>query len=231
MTSIEEWQASGDSFAHRGHQIFWRRSGNADAPVLLLIHGFPTSSWDWEAVLPELAQRYNVFAIDMLGFGFSDKPPRHKYSIAEQADIQESLLRLQGVTEYHVLAHDYGDTVAQELLSRQSESGDRPKLHSVCFLNGGLFPETHRPTFVQQLLQSPLGGIVTRWMTRDRFERSFVQLFGPKTQPTSAQIDAFWKLIVHNGGVRVYAVQEVGGQDGDSLRKYSGSHGSEDRRL
>ena len=204
MTPIDEWQASGNFFNYRGHRIFWRAAGNCDARALLLIHGFPTASWDWEAVWPALAQHYRLLAVDMIGFGFSDKPRRYEYRIADQANIQESFLRLQGITEYHILAHDYGDTVAQELLARQSEPGDRPKLRSVCFLNGGLFPETHRPTIVQRLLQSYVGPIVTRLMTRDRFARSFIQVFGSKTQPTPAQIDAFWKLIVHNEGIRIY---------------------------
>jgi pimeloyl-ACP methyl ester carboxylesterase len=204
MAPIDDWLASGDFFIHRGHRIFYRRAGDAAAPVLLLIHGFPTSSWDWEAVWPDLTQRYRLLAVDMIGFGFSDKPTQYDYRIADQADIQEAFLRLQSASAYHVLAHDYGDTVAQELLARQSESGDRPKLRSVCFLNGGLFPETHRPTIVQRLLQSPIGGLVTRWMTRDRFARSFTHVFGPGTQPAPAQIDAFWELIVHNGGIDVY---------------------------
>jgi pimeloyl-ACP methyl ester carboxylesterase len=204
MIPIDEWRVSGDFFDYCGHRIFWRGAGNTDAPVLLLIHGFPTASWDWEAVWPALARRYRLLAVDMIGFGFSDKPANYEYRVADQADIQESFLRLQGVCEYHVLAHNYGDTVAQELLARQPELGDRPKLRSVCFLNGGLFPETHRPTIVQRLLQSPAGGLVTRVMTRDRFARSFSRVFGSGTQPTPAQIDAFWKLIVHNEGIRVY---------------------------
>ena len=204
MTPIDDWLASGDFFVHRGYRIFSRTAGDPAAPVLLLIHGFPTSSWDWEAVWQNLAQRYRLVAVDMIGFGFSDKPAQYDYSIVDQADIQGSFLRRQSVSEYHVLAHDYGDTVAQELLARQSEAGRRPKLRSVCFLNGGLFPETHRATIVQRLLQSPAGGLVTRWMTRDRFARSFTHVFGPATQPAPGQIDAFWELIVHNGGVDVY---------------------------
>jgi len=161
-TSIVDWRRAGAFFEHRGHRIIWREEGASDAPVLLLIHGFPTASWDWEALWPGLTQRYRVLTFDMIGFGFSDKPLGYNYSILDQADIGEALLRERGVDRHHVLAHDYGDSVAQELLARSVEPGDRPTLQSVCFLNGGLFPETHRPVLIQKLLLSRVGPLVAR---------------------------------------------------------------------
>ncbi len=86
----------------------------------MCVHGFPTSSWDWHRVWPELVARFRVVAMDMLGFGFSDKPPRHDYSIAEQADLHLALLGELGIERFGVLAHDYGDTVVQELLAREA---------------------------------------------------------------------------------------------------------------
>jgi pimeloyl-ACP methyl ester carboxylesterase len=108
-SAIADWRAAGTYFEHRGHRIFWREGGLPDAPVLLLIHGFPTASWDWEAVWPELAMRYRLLTLDMIGFGFSDKPLDYDYSILDQADLCEALLRERGVGDYHVLAHDYGN--------------------------------------------------------------------------------------------------------------------------
>ena len=197
---LAEWRATGQFFTHRGHRIFCRSGGVADAPALLLIHGFPTASWDWEALWPGLTARYHVLTLDMLGFGFSDKPARHDYSLLSQADLLEDFLRQRGVSEYHVLAHDYGDTVAQELLARQSQTGERAALRSVCLLNGGLFPESHRPLLTQKLLLSPLGPWVARLSTRGTLERSMRRIFGRTTPPTAEQIDAFWALMNHNQG-------------------------------
>ena len=123
----------------------------------MLIHGFPTASWDWEALWPDLTRRFRVYTLDLIGFGLSAKPADYAYSLGDQADLVEFFLTGEGVARYHVLAHDYGDTVAQELLARRREPGSRPTLLSVAFLNGGLFPETHRPVLIQQLLLSPLG--------------------------------------------------------------------------
>ena len=201
---LAEWRSVGQFFEYRGYRIFWREAGRADAPVLLLIHGFPTASWDWEALWRELGERYRVLALDMIGFGLSDKPMQYGYSIVDQADLQETLLRLRDVAEYDVLAHDYGDSVAQELIARQSESGARPALRSVCFLNGGLFPETHRPVLAQRLLLSPIGRWIARGMTRRKFAQNFSKIFGPKTPPTRAQLDGFWELLIHNDGLGVF---------------------------
>ena len=189
--------------AQKGRRIFCRDGGPAAAPALVLIHGFPTASWDYEALWAPLTARYRVITLDMLGFGFSDKPVDFSYSILEQADLFERRLTELGLTEYHVLAHDYGDTVAQELLARQSEAAHRPTLRSVCFLNGGLFPETHRALPVQKLLLSPLGNWVARLITRARFQASLSSIFGRSTQPSLELLDGFWALLQRGNGMRV----------------------------
>jgi pimeloyl-ACP methyl ester carboxylesterase len=201
--SLTDWKITGQFFSYRNHRIFSRAEGQVDSPVLLLIHGFPTASWDWEAVWPKLARRYRVLTLDMIGFGFSAKPEAYDYSIIDQANIYESLLQRYQVQEYHILAHDYGDSVAQELLARQEEPGQRPQLRSVCFLNGGLFPETHRPVLVQKLLLSPLGPVLARLMGQAQFNRNMQKVFGRHSQPDASLLDSFWQLLMENDGRRV----------------------------
>ncbi len=202
---LSDWLAAGRYMRHRGHRIFLRTAGRADAPVLLLIHGFPTASWDWEALWSPLARRWRVIAPDMIGFGFSDKPRAYDYSLVDQADLCEAVLRDCGAASYHVLAHDYGDSVAQELLARQSpaEAAGRPALRSMCFLNGGLFPETHRPLPIQRLLISPLGPLVGRLTSRAKIAASMRRIFGPATPPDDDLLQGFWSLIAHDHGPRV----------------------------
>ena len=198
--SLLEWTEAGRYFKHRGHPVFTRDAGVADGEALLLIHGFPTASWDWERLWPELTRRFRVYTLDMIGFGLSAKPVDYPYSLADQADLFESYLRREGVASYHVLAHDYGDTVAQELLARQGEPGERPTLLSLAFLNGGLFPETHRPLLTQRLLLSPLGPWVAKLMSRDKFGQTMKGIFGPQTPPDDALIDGFWSLLLTHDG-------------------------------
>ncbi len=198
--SPEDWAAAGHAIRFRGHSIFAIDSGPPGGEALLLIHGFPTSSWDWEAVWPSLVAHYRVLAFDLLGFGQSAKPRDYWYSMFEQADLAEHVLTSHGVAAYHVLAHDYGDTVAQELLARAREPGSRPRLESVAFLNGGLFPETHRPALIQRLLRSPLGPLVARLTTREALASNLRRIFGANTPPDDALIDGFWSLMERNGG-------------------------------
>jgi len=197
--NFDEWRWSGRRLSYRRHSIFFQRGGSGSAPPLLLIHGFPTASWDWHRVWDELCARHSiVIAPDMTGFGWSDKPKRYAYSIHDQADMHEALLRDQRIDACHVLAHDYGDTVAQELLARGT------KLLSVTFLNGGLFPETHRPRLIQRVLASPLGFVVARLTNERSFRRSFSAIFGDGTKPTSEELHEMWQLIEHDGGPAIF---------------------------
>jgi pimeloyl-ACP methyl ester carboxylesterase len=199
---LRQWQAAGHRFVHEGRSIFHRDEGTG--PVLLCVHGYPTASWDWHRLWPLLAGRYRLVAPDMLGFGFSDKPRSHAYSIAGQATLLERLLESLGIEEAHILAHDYGDTVAQELMARHLErlrSGAHGlRLRTVCLLNGGLFPETHRARPIQKLLRSPLAPLLLRRFNEAAFRRSFRPMFGVGTQPDDMAFARFWALIEHNGG-------------------------------
>lgn len=199
----QDWQTQGSLFNYRGHPVFFRQSARSDKPTLLLIHGFPTASWDWEPLWEPLSKHFQLVALDMMGFGFSAKPTDYRYSIFDQADLCEALLRHLGVTDYHVLSHDYGDTVAQELLARQSNESTVPAMLSLCLLNGGLFPEVHRPLRVQTLLAGRAGPLLVRLMNRAAFKRSMTRIFGPQTPPSDALIKGFWMLINHQQGLRV----------------------------
>ena len=200
----ERWRESGHFVAFGRHRIFCVDSAPDECtrPALLLIHGFPTASWDFAKLWPSLTAEFRVLAADMLGFGFSSKPRGHAYSIDEQADLFERILAAKCVDRYHILAHDYGDTVAQELLARDNARPART-IETACFLNGGLFPETHRPRLIQKLLRSPLGPLVTRLINRRSFARSMTALFGPGHPPSEDELDAFWVLVTAEGGHRL----------------------------
>ncbi|NWA05315.1 alpha/beta fold hydrolase [Pseudomonas gingeri] len=194
------WRKRGQDFVFRGHAIRYWAAGQGEP--LLLIHGFPTASWDWHYLWKPLSQRYRVIACDMLGFGDSAKPLDHDYSLVEQADLQQALLEHLGIDQpVHLLAHDYGDSVAQELLARHYEA--RIEIASCVFLNGGLFPETHRPVLAQKLLLSPLGWLLGRTFSRDALVKSFSRIFGPKTRPSESALDDFWSLVESNQGTRI----------------------------
>ena len=203
MITLAQWRQQGELESINGQQIFTRTGGNKSAPALVLIHGYPSASWDWEGMWQALTQRYYVITLDMLGFGFSAKPKDARYLITEQADIFEYYLHKLNITDYHILAHDYGDTVAQELLARQREGSAKQRIASVCLLNGGLFPETHKPVLIQKLLLSPLGPLVSKLITKRKFADNLRRIFGPNTPPTPEVVDSLWQLLNHNNGLAV----------------------------
>ncbi len=202
QAAFEQWRADGEYFDFRGHRIFYRRAGSGRP--LLLVHGFPTASWDWIHIWQELSAQYHLIAPDMLGFGWSAKPRNHRYTMIEQADMHEALLDHLGVGDFAILCHDYGVSVVQEILARYEARltmGDIPRLlYGICFLNGGLFPEMHRARLVQKLLNSWLGPIISRLMGRGGFGRGFSAVFGPDTQPTPGELDRFWELVSSDNG-------------------------------
>ncbi len=202
---LKGWKAQGQYFSYQNHQIFYQDQGEGE--VLVCIHGFPTASWDWVKIWTELTNHFRVIAPDMLGFGFSDKPRRYDYAIHDQASLHEELLKHLNISKAHILAHDYGDTVAQEMLARHEErlqSGKSGlKMLSLCFLNGGIFPEMHRARPIQKLLEGPLGFLISRFFSEKRFQKSFSEVFGAQTQPTPQELKDFWELITYQGGHRL----------------------------
>jgi pimeloyl-ACP methyl ester carboxylesterase len=195
------WRTRGRTFTFNGHAIRYWTAGEGEP--LLLLHGFPTASWDWHYLWQPLAMRYRLIACDMLGFGDSAKPQRHRYSLLEQADLQQALLTHLGEQRpLHLLAHDYGDSVAQELLARHYEG--RLEMASCVFLNGGLFPETHRQVLAQTLLLSPVGWLFSRLFSRAALDKNFGRIFGPDTRPSESELDDLWDLITANHGARIF---------------------------
>jgi hypothetical protein len=103
------------------------------------------------------------------------------------------------------LVHDCSDTVAQELLARQIDGYSQLTIESVYFLNGGLFPETHKPLLIQKLLLSPLGSLESKLINKQKFTTNLQRIFGPSTPLIPAVIDTLWPLLTHNEGLPVLA--------------------------
>jgi pimeloyl-ACP methyl ester carboxylesterase len=102
------------------HQIFYREAGPADAPVIVLLHGFPTSSFMFRELIPRLADRYHVIAPDLLGFGLSDAPSADEFDYTFDAltELTEALLAQLGVVRYAIYVQDYGAPVGWRLALR-----------------------------------------------------------------------------------------------------------------
>ena len=115
MSQIHYRQAAVD-----GHQVFYREAGDDDRPTIVLLHGFPSSSHMFRALIPLLASRYHVIAPDMLGFGYSDAPSVEDftYTFDALADVTAKLLAALGLSTYSIYVQDYGAPVGWRLALR-----------------------------------------------------------------------------------------------------------------
>jgi pimeloyl-ACP methyl ester carboxylesterase len=106
-----------------GAKIFYRQAGNSQAPVVLLLHGFPTSSHMFRNLIPELAGEFRVIAPDLPGFGLSETPRRKnfKYSFASMAEIIGDFVRQMGLKKFAIYIFDYGAPVGLRVALRFPE--------------------------------------------------------------------------------------------------------------
>ncbi|MFJ9821508.1 alpha/beta fold hydrolase [Streptomyces sp. NPDC101151] len=178
MLSTTHWTAGGERITVHGrtgaHKLFVRQDGPAAGAPVTLVHGFPTSSHDWSLIVPRLAERgHRVTTFDLLGFGHSDKPRKHTYSVLEQADLVEDIWATLAIADTALVAHDYGVSVAQELLARNPG-----RITKMAWLNGGLYPDLHRPVTVQRLLHGPFGPVLARAVTERGFRTTMHRVLG-----------------------------------------------------
>lgn len=196
---VREWRAHGSAEPFRGRQIHvFERNG--DSPTLLLLHGFPSSSYDWRALLAHEGDRA-ALAFDFLGFGLSDKPRDHLYTLGWQADLTEELIRrhLSGRAVF-LVAHDMGTSVATELFARDLEGRLEIELAGALLFNGSIVLERASLTPAQRLLRSRVGPLAARLSSERFFRHQFGRLFSP-AHPLSAEEAADqWSLLCHNGG-------------------------------
>ena len=200
MISIEEFRARGRFVDTVDGKVFALATGKEDSkePPVLILHGFPTSAWDFADAIERLAPRRRVIALDFLGFGWSDKPPELGYSLFEQADAVLAVVRALGVPSVHLWAHDMGTSVATELLARRERKNLPFEIASLVLMNGSVHIEMAQLTFGQQVLKSPLGPLFARLNNRRTFKAQLRRVFA--RPPADAELDAMWDLAAREDG-------------------------------
>ncbi len=198
---LAAWRDRGRTVATRWGEVFAVETGPSDAPAILVLHGFPTSCHDFVGALPILAERYRVVLHDQLGFGLSAKPRRYSYSLLDQARVAIAVWQEMGVERGHLVAHDYGTSVATELVALR-ESGELPLvLESVTLSNGSVLLELAKLTLTQRVLRNRLAGpLLARLASRRFFKRRLRRTLAPESSVEEIELDLMWEGIVYRHG-------------------------------
>jgi pimeloyl-ACP methyl ester carboxylesterase len=198
--TVDDWAKKGSTHAVGGPRLFAVDTGGDKLPLVVL-HGYPTSSHDYHRVLPKLAERHRVVVHDHLGFGLSDKPADYSYSLLEQTNQAVALWQALGVRRAHLVAHDYGTSIATELLARRNEGDEPVELVSLTLSNGSVHIELAKLRFIQKLLRNRLTGpIVARLSSQRVFGSSMRKLWADPSKLGDEEISLMWALLTRNQG-------------------------------
>lgn len=203
--SVRNWRDGGRMVSTPAGRVFVRSSAGR-GPIVLLLHGFPSSSYDFRGVTDLLGDRAWL-TLDFLGFGLSDKPRPHRYSLMEQADIVEAVVAAEAAAAGRgpvvLIAHDMGTSVATELLARDLAGVLSFELQRAVITNGSVIIERASLRPIQKILRGPLGPLAARLTSRRGFIRGFATLFSDAHPLTAAEASAQWALLARADGQRI----------------------------
>jgi pimeloyl-ACP methyl ester carboxylesterase len=206
--AVQQWADRGGWIDVGEHRVFVldQAATEAAAPPLLVLHGFPSASFDWRHVLERLSARRRVVLFDFVGFGLSSKPDI-RYSIEMQADIAEAVAAHAGLEAVALLTHDMGDTVGGELLARSIDGSLSFEVVERVLTNGSIYIEMAHLTPGQQMLLSlpdemlPADRPAAEW--KPGFTGGLASTFSPGYPPSDEELDAQWELVARDEGYRL----------------------------
>ena len=200
---VRSWREEGAFERVCGRRLFVRRRGGGGDTLLLYLHGFPSSSYDWRPLLALRPPGEASVAFDFLGFGLSEKPRDHVYTLAWQADAAEEVVRRAAVERVFVVGHDMGTSVATELMARGLHGELGFAMSGALLFNGSMLLHLAKPTIGQHLLRSRLGPLFARLTSERGFRAQFARIFSPQHPLSAEEAADQWSLLAHGGGRRI----------------------------
>jgi pimeloyl-ACP methyl ester carboxylesterase len=197
--NVRHWRDAGRFVEHAGHNVFALETTSHPDRSVFILHGFPSSSYDWHAIVPELAKRARVVTFDFLGFGLSDKPDL-AYSLVAQSDLAEAVAADCGIESCVLVSHDMGDTVAAELLKRQTEGKLGFTIERSILTNGSIFIDMAQLSTGQELLLSLPDEKIAQPLDLNGFKPGLHETFSKDHPASDDELDAMIELLRNNGG-------------------------------
>jgi len=208
----DRWRSRGSYFSWRpaedasSVEIFHVEMGDPGAPVLLLIHGAPTSSIDWSEVASQLSARFRVCAVDFPGFGFSDKPQGWGYSLTRDEELIEFYLsEVIGAEAGVIVAHDRGDSVALLHAARCAEGRSATRLEHLVLSNGNIFlPLSNLTRWQRQVLDGQSWPQIAAALTAAQLAEGLgASTFTPPRKAGDPEVEALTATFAHDDGIKV----------------------------
>jgi pimeloyl-ACP methyl ester carboxylesterase len=209
--TANEWKSKGEFITVNDRKLFvidtssfFSSEDKIPTETMVILHGYPTSSYDYYKVLPELSKHYRVIVHDHLGFGFSDKPLNYSYSLLDQADLALQLWQQLGVKKVHLLAHDYGTSVATEIIARNNNNELTIEIENLTLCNGSMHIELSQLRTIQKLLKNKwLGKYVAKLTTYAIFSKNLRNVYFDKTKVSNNELKDMWMQLEYNEGRKV----------------------------
>ena len=209
--TANDWKSKGEFITVNDRKLFvidtssfFSSDNKIPTETMVILHGYPTSSYDYYKVLPELSKHYRVIIHDHLGFGFSDKPLDYSYSLLDQADVALQLWQQLGVKKTHLLAHDYGTSVATEIIARNNNHELTIEIEKLTLCNGSMHIELSQLRTIQKLLKNKwLGKYVAKLTTYAIFSKNLRNVYFDKTKVSNNELKDMWMQLEYNEGRKV----------------------------
>lgn len=204
--AVTAWEARGKRYPLRGHDVFVidLRPQREVLEPLLILHGFPASSFDWRHVVDDLTGDRRVVLLDLLGFGLSAKPDQ-RYSLFEQADLVCDVAEALGIEEAALATHDMGDSVGGELLARELDGTLPFRVSRRVITNGSIYMDLAQLSPGQELLLALPDEALPddEPITAGLFQESMRGTFGAATPASGEELEAQWELLARERGNRL----------------------------
>ncbi len=197
-----DWEKRGRFISINNHSVFVIDEGSS-SETLVILHGYPTSSFDYYKILPKLTEKYRVIIHDHVGFGFSDKPQNYSYSLIDQATIALELWEKLGIKKVTLLAHDYGTSVATEILARHNNNEIDLEIDNLILCNGSMHIELAQMRTIQNLLKGRFGKYVAMLTNFTIFSKNLRNVYFDKSKVTKDELRQMWQQLEYNNGKKV----------------------------
>lgn len=196
----EDWKNKGEFVPVFDKEIFVVDT-KEHHKCLVILHGYPTSSYDYHKILPELSKHYRIIIHDLIGFGYSSKPDNYYFSISDQVDYALELWRILGLQNITILGHDYGTEIAQEIIAREQSLLLPFSIEKIILSNGNM-PINHL-NYIESdrtLKQNLSKLLITMLSSFGYYKKIIKDSFSDESKISDEEINEMWQQLSFDNG-------------------------------